>query len=77
MTTRTKRGAASAAPATAPAYKPDAEYSVQLSRPVPIPGGRQLIPAHAHKIRGSFLATLPADAIASAVEFVPPAQGEG
>lgn len=67
MTTR-KTGAASAAPK----YTPEAYYSVQLSRPVPA-GRRDLIPVHTHRIKGSFLATLPEDAIVSAVVFVPPA----
>ena len=75
MTTR-KRVAASAAPKSAGVYKPDAFYQVQLSRPVPLPGGRQLIPVHGQRIKGSFLETLPADAIVSAVEHVPPARDQ-
>lgn len=69
--TRPKRGAAKAAPTSAsPAYKPEATYKVQLSRPVEIPGGH-LVPIHDHRIKGSFLATLPADAVAEAVELAP------
>lgn len=64
MTTR-KRAAAAAA------YDPAKFYLVQLTKPVPLPGGRQLLPAHGQRIKGSVLATIPADAVASSVEHVP------
>lgn len=58
MTTRRK----------APSYKAEATYSVQLTRPVSIPGG-ELLPIHRHRIKGSVLATFEADAIGSASEL--------
>ena len=69
MTTR-KRAAAPAA------YKPDAYYTVQLNRPVEIPGG-YMLPTKTHKVRGSFLETLPADAITDASEVAPRADQVG
>ncbi len=68
MTTRRSKPAA--ASAAAPAYAADATYSVQLTRPVPIPGG-ELLPMHRHRIKGSVLATFPADAIGSATALPP------
>lgn len=70
MTTRKSAAAAAA-------YKPDAYYWVQLNRPVEIPGG-YLLPTKRHRIKGSFLATLPGIAVTEAVEHVPAAgQVEG
>lgn len=51
-------------------YKADATYSVQLTRPVSMPGG-DLLPIHNHRIAGSVLATFEADAIGSATELPP------
>lgn len=63
MTTRRKAAAASA-------YQAATVYSVQLTRPVDVPGGT-LIPTHKHRIKGSVLATFPADAIGSATALPP------
>lgn len=59
MTTRRTKAAA------ASTYDAETTYSVQLTRPVEIPGGA-LIPTHRQRIKGRLLATLPADAIGSA-----------
>lgn len=60
-----------AAPAAAPAYDADTAYQVQLTRPVPIPGGF-LNPMHRHRIKGAILSTFEADAIAEAVPATSP-----
>lgn len=52
---------------TSPKYDAEALYQVQLTRPVPIPGGRFLLPIHRHKVKGRLLATFEADAIGEAV----------
>jgi len=74
MTTTRKRGAASAAPE---GYKADAYYRVQLSRSIQVAPGRFLAPRDGHRIKGSYLATLPPDCIVTAVEVAAAGQVEG
>lgn len=58
--------------AASPKYDDEALYHVQLTRPVPIPGGRYLLPIHRHKVKGRLLATFEADAIGEAVPVAAP-----
>jgi hypothetical protein len=52
-----------------PTYEPDAEYSVRLTRPITIAGGKIIRPLNAVTFRGSYLTKIVAkegeDVIAS------------
>ena len=66
MAPRTSKASAG----TTPDYDPETLYAVTLARPVQLPWGDWLLPAHGNQLKGKLLADL-GDAVTEAVPVAP------